>query len=216
MILLPWFSRQGSAPGSSNVRPALTTVRVSGPFNQTRRDARFRRSRGPFYKSRSARLADLISEADQTYDPYSPAVVMPGSLATLGPRNDGGSARSKLDHRAVLGNEHAGGADLVEMGEHERAHVGQHDPARAQIGQPRLEHLPAEVARHMSGIAVALDNEEIGAVGDGYQGIDPFGVAGVGEQRLAVRETQRRRWRAGIVHDLGGRDRMSQHFGLPP
>src|SRR5215208_3734932 len=70
MILLPWFSRQGSAPGSSNVRPALTTVRVSGPFNQTRRDARFRRSRGPFYKSRSARLADLISEADQTYDLY--------------------------------------------------------------------------------------------------------------------------------------------------
>src|SRR5215213_11323191 len=68
MILLPWFSRQGSAPGSSNVRPALTTVRVSGPFNQTRRDAIFRRSRGPFYKSRSARLADLISEADQTYD----------------------------------------------------------------------------------------------------------------------------------------------------
>ena len=67
--------------------------------------------------------------------------------------------RSKFEYRAVLGNEHAGGAGLVEMGEHERAHVGQHDPAGAQIGQPGLEHLPAEVARHMSGIAVALDDE---------------------------------------------------------
>ena len=57
MILLPWFSRQGSAPGSSNVRPALTTVRVSGPFNQTRRGARFRRSRETSHKPRNARLA---------------------------------------------------------------------------------------------------------------------------------------------------------------
>src|SRR3954447_13108258 len=67
----------------------------------------------------------------------------------------------------------------------------------------------------MSGIPITLDDEEIGAVGDGYQGVHPFGVAGVGEQRLAVGEAQRRRWRARIVHDLGGRDRMSQHFGLP-
>jgi hypothetical protein len=69
-------------------------------------------------------------------------------------RRDG--ERSKFEYRAILGNEHAGGADLVE-----RAHVGQHDPAGAQIGQPGLEHLPAEVARHMTGIAVALDYEEI-------------------------------------------------------
>src|SRR5262245_28405352 len=71
MILLPWFSRQGSAPGSSNVRPALTTVRVSGPFNQTRRGARSRRSHGPPSRYRNARPADLIREAAQTYDPVT-------------------------------------------------------------------------------------------------------------------------------------------------
>src|SRR5262245_31901552 len=69
MILLPWFSRQGPAPGSSNVRPALTTVRVSGPFNRTRRGARSRRSRRPPSEARNARLEDLIREAPQTYDP---------------------------------------------------------------------------------------------------------------------------------------------------
>src|SRR5262245_35801263 len=72
MILLPWFSRQGPAPGSSNVRPALTTVRVSGPFNRTRRGARSRRSRRPPSEARNARLEDLIREAPQTCDPGAP------------------------------------------------------------------------------------------------------------------------------------------------
>ena len=39
----------------------------------------------------------------------------------------------------------------------------------------------------MARIAVALDDEEIGAVGDSDQRLDPFGVAGIGEQRLRRR-----------------------------
>ena len=39
---------------------------------------------------------------------------------------------SKLDHRAVLRNEYAGSPDLVEMGKHERIHMGQHDPPCTQ------------------------------------------------------------------------------------
>ena len=95
-----------------------------------------------------------------------------------------------------------------------RIHVRHHDPPCAQIGQPRLENFPAEVARHLAGIAVALDDEEVGAVGDREQGLDPFGVAGIGEQRLAVGEAQRGRRRARVVHDLGGRHRVPQHLGL--
>src|SRR4029453_17361484 len=38
---------------------------------------------------------------------------------------------SNLDHRPVLGNQHARGSDFVEMGEHVRIHVGEHDPPRA-------------------------------------------------------------------------------------
>src|SRR5262249_32756596 len=83
MVLLPWFSRQGSAPGSLNVRPALTTVRVSDPFNQTRRGARFRRSPRPSSETRNARLADLIREAPQTYDPVNTAQAIPAPLAHL-------------------------------------------------------------------------------------------------------------------------------------
>ena len=45
---------------------------------------------------------------------------------------------SKVDDRAVLGNESAGGSDLVEMSEHDRIHVGEHDPPRAQVRQPGL------------------------------------------------------------------------------
>ena len=40
-------------------------------------------------------------------------------------------AGSKVDDRAVLGNESTGGSDLVEMSEHDRIHVGEHDPPRA-------------------------------------------------------------------------------------
>src|SRR5215510_6514498 len=91
MILLPWFSRQGPAPGSSNVRPALTTVRVSGPFNRTRRGARSRRSRRPPSEARNARLEDLIREAPQTYDPGPLA----SSLGPLGPGRSAPLARAR-------------------------------------------------------------------------------------------------------------------------
>ncbi len=72
---------------------------------------------------------------------------------------------SYLDHRAVLGGQHAGSSDLVEVREHDRIHMSQHDPARTQIGQPLLEHIPADVARQLAGICEALDDEEIGTVG---------------------------------------------------
>ena len=42
-------------------------------------------------------------------------------------------AGSKVDDRAVLGHESASGSDLVEMGKHDRIHVGEHDPPRAQV-----------------------------------------------------------------------------------
>ena len=93
---------------------------------------------------------------------------------------------SKLDHRAVLRNERAGSPDLVEMGEHERIHMGQHDPPCTQIRQSRLENLPGQVARHVTGIAVALDDEKVGPVSDRQQILDPFRVARIGEKRLAV------------------------------
>ena len=67
MIFLPWFSRQGSAP-DRQLRPALTTVRVSGPFNQ-RGGVQTPTVARTSHKPRNARLADLISEADQTYEP---------------------------------------------------------------------------------------------------------------------------------------------------
>ena len=51
------------------------------------------------------------------------------------------AAGSKVDDRAVLGNESTRGSDLVEMSEHDRIHVGKHDPPRAQVRQPRLEHV---------------------------------------------------------------------------
>ena len=73
---------------------------------------------------------------------------------------------SKVDDRAVLGNESAGGPDLVEMSEHNRIHVGEHDPPRAQVRQPRLEHVPADMAGQFAGIGEAFDHKEIGAGGD--------------------------------------------------
>src|SRR5580692_6642929 len=82
----PAFHEAGPAPGSSNVRPALTTVRVSGPSDQTRRGTRFRRSSKTFHRSRNARLEDLLTEASKTYDPYTQslqnargAIQLPGS-----------------------------------------------------------------------------------------------------------------------------------------
>ena len=48
----------------------LATVRVSGPFNQ-RGGVQIPTVARTSHKPRNARLADLISEADQTYDPYS-------------------------------------------------------------------------------------------------------------------------------------------------
>ena len=39
---------------------------------------------------------------------------------------------SKVDDRAVLGHESTRGSDLVEMNEHDRVHVGKHDPSRAR------------------------------------------------------------------------------------
>jgi hypothetical protein len=55
------------------------------------------------------------------------------------------AAGSKVDDRAVLGNESTRGSDLVEMNEHDRIHVGKHDPPRAQVRQPRLEHVPGDM-----------------------------------------------------------------------
>jgi hypothetical protein len=47
------------------------------------------------------------------------------------------AAGSKVDDRAVLGSESARGSDLVEMSEHDRIHVGKHDPPRRQMGVAR-------------------------------------------------------------------------------
>src|SRR6202021_4318545 len=57
----PAFHEAGPAPGSSNVRPALTTVRVSGPSDQTRRGTRFRSSPKTFYQPRNAPLVHLLT-----------------------------------------------------------------------------------------------------------------------------------------------------------
>jgi hypothetical protein len=64
---------------------------------------------------------------------------------------------SKLDDRAVLDHESAGGSDLVEMGEHDRIHVSEHDPPRVQVRKPRLEHVPADMAGQFAGIGEAFD-----------------------------------------------------------
>src|SRR5215471_16920289 len=76
------------------------------------------------------------------------------------------AAGSKVDDRAVLGNESTRGSDLVEMSEHDRIHVGKHDPPRAQVRQPRLEHVPGDMAGQFAGIGEAFDHKEIGAGGD--------------------------------------------------
>src|SRR6185436_20692949 len=55
---------------STDYRPGVR------PLQSTRRGARFRRPHGTYHRPRNARLADLISEADQTYDPYFRTVVM--------------------------------------------------------------------------------------------------------------------------------------------
>ena len=62
MLLLP--CSRGRA-GAWIVKRAASTCYRPGvrPFDQTRRGARFRRSRKTSHKPRNARLADLISEA---------------------------------------------------------------------------------------------------------------------------------------------------------
>src|SRR5262249_27449470 len=120
---------------------------------------------------------------------------------------------SELDDRAVLSNESAGGSDLVEMGEHNRVHVGEHDPPRTELGQAPLEYVPGDVAGQFAGIGEAFDHQEIGAGGDGDERVHPLGVAGIGEALVAVGEHNRSRGRAGVVHHLGGGDAMPQHLG---
>ena len=41
---------------------------------------------------------------------------------------------SEVDHKAVRGDEHASGPDLVEVGQYRRVHVGDHDLAGAEVG----------------------------------------------------------------------------------
>src|SRR5262245_59388525 len=79
MLLLP--CSRGRA-GAWIVKRAASTYYRPGvrPFDQTRRGARFRRSSKTFHKPRNARLDDLITEAQPTYDPYSRAVVMDSGL----------------------------------------------------------------------------------------------------------------------------------------
>jgi len=120
---------------------------------------------------------------------------------------------SKVDDRAVLGNESAGGPDLVEMSEHDRIHVGEHDPPRAQVRQPRLEHVPGDMAGQFAGIGEAFDHKEIGAGGDGDERVHPLGVAGIGEAFVAVGEHDRSRGRAGVMQNFGGGDTVPQHLG---
>ena len=81
-------------------------------------------------------------------------------------------------------------------------------------GQPALEDLPAHVPGDPAVIAVALADEEIGAVGDRDQRLGPFGIAGIGEQRLAVGKPQRGRRRAGLMDHLGGPDLVPEKLGV--
>ena len=71
-----------------------------------------------------------------------------------------------------------------------------------RLGQFRLEDFPAQVALEHAGVTEAFDNEKIGAVGHVDQRVGPGGVAGIGEQFLAVGNPQRRRRRARLVQRL--------------
>ena len=97
---------------------------------------------------------------------------------------------------APSSNESTRGSELVEMNEHDRIHVGKHDPPRAQVRQPRLEHVPGDMAGQFAGIGEAFDHKEIGASGDGDERVHPLGVAGIGEAFVAVGEYDRSRGRA--------------------
>ena len=108
------------------------------------------------------------------------------SSSAAGPED---AAGSKVDDRAVLGNESTRGPDLIKMSEHDRIHVGKHDPPRAQIMQPQLEHVPGDVAGQFAGIGEAFDHKEIGASGDGDERVHPLGVAGIGKAFVAVEST---------------------------
>jgi hypothetical protein len=108
---------------------------------------------------------------------------------------------SKLDDRAVLGHESAGGSDLVEMGEHDRIHVSEHDPPRAQVRKPRLEHVPADMAGQFAGIGEAFDNEEIPS---GEQ-VHADGLCGCADKRdapVARDDAHRRCERSDVVDQV--------------
>jgi hypothetical protein len=57
------------------------------------------------------------------------------------------AVRLQLEDRAVLRNEQPVGAHLIKPAEHGRTHVGEHDAARAELLEPRLENLPGQVCQ---------------------------------------------------------------------
>ena len=72
------------------------------------------------------------------------------------------------------------------------------------------------MAGDLAGIGVALADEQVGLARDRQQRVGPFGVAGIGEDFLAVREPQRGRRRARAMDHLGGDERMAEHVGALP
>src|SRR5436190_8614102 len=59
----------------------------------------------------------------------------------------------ELNHRAVVRDQQACALKLVAMREHSLVHMRDHDPARIEIGEPRLENGPSQVAGDAARIA---------------------------------------------------------------
>src|SRR5947209_14233027 len=121
-----------------------------------------------------------------------------------------------LVYRTVLSNQQAFRSYFIETCQHGRIHMRDHDRARPQIAKAGPQNLPCQVTARMTGIVVALHDEEIGPFGNGRKRLDPFGVAGIGEHLLAIGNSNRSGRRAGEMNDLSCRDGMTKHVVRTP